>query len=160
MLINSVECRHGSVNLPGICQLMSMKLVPHCCNSHYLKSFMKEYCPFQAAAFLQKYVFWNFYGSILMKQRYVSKWKYELRAPLEIVFSLVAIVAYKIAYKTYSNYLWLQNLISDVSNFVMFGENSPHFWKNFGLKFDVHAQCSGVEKNTFWNYFLQALKPL
>ena len=57
MLINSVECRHGSVNLPGICQLMSMKLVPHCCNSHYLKSFMKEYCPFQAAAFLQKYVF-------------------------------------------------------------------------------------------------------
>ena len=61
-------------------------------------------------------------------------------------FLIVAIAAYKIAYKTYSTYQWLQHLISDVSNFLMLGENSTHFWKNFGLKFDVHAQCSGVEK--------------
>lgn len=54
-------------------------------------------------------------------------------------FLIVAIAAYKIAYKTYSTYQWLQNLKSDVSKYLMLGENSKHFWKNFGLQSDVHA---------------------
>ena len=116
---------------------------------------------FSGSCIFTKICFWNFYGNEKVfwwnKDKQMKMWA---ESSFRNSFLIVAIAAYKIAYKTYSTYQWSQYLISDVSNFLMFGENSTHFWKNFGLKFDVHAQCSGVEKNTFWNYFLQALKPL
>ena len=108
---------------------------------------------FSGSCIFTKICFWNFYGNEKVfwwnKDKQMKIWA---ESSFRNSFLIVAIA--------YSTYQWSQYLISDVSNFLMFGGNSTHFWKNFGLKFDVHAQCSGVEKNTFWNYFLQALKPL